>query len=125
MLMQLYLLPKQARGSPQTDSNRGNWPSADVQDSGRDWYYSALHVFIPLCPVPVGDAVVVGQPCVDVGLPLDLLDELPVLPRDGVVVGAVRHGRPPEGLVREPVLEARPLRRARRVQHHGTAQAHI
>ena len=80
---------------------------------------------IPLSSVAVGDALVVGQPGVDVGLPLHLLDELPVLPRDGVVVGAVRHGRPPEGLVRVTVLEARPMRRARRVQHHGAPQAQI
>ena len=59
-----------------------------------------------------------GRPRVDVGVPLHLLDELPVLPRDGVVLGAVGHRRPPERLVREPLLGARVLRR-RRVQRGG------
>ena len=68
----------------------------------------------PLCPIAVGGD---GPSGVDIGVLLDLLDEPPVLPRDGLVVGAVRHGRPPEGLVRVAVLEARPLRRPRNVQH--------
>ena len=68
----------------------------------------------PLSPIAVGGD---GSSGVDIGVLLDLLDEPPVFPRDGLVVGAVRHGRTPEGLVRVAVLEARPLRRPRNVQH--------
>ena len=76
------------------------------------------HKYIPLSPIAVDD----GHSGVDIGVLLHLLDKLPVLPRDGVIVGAVGHGRPPKRLVREPVLVARLLRR-RRVQHRRRGDA--